>query len=243
MKYKKSLGQNFIYDTNLLKSIASDALICREDVVVEIGAGAGTLTKVLSDIAKKVISFEIDKDLKDTLLSLNLENAEFVFEDALKYPLDKLHERIMHSASKYKLVANLPYYITTPLLFKFLEDEKCTSLTIMIQKEVAMRIVAKENTADYGILSVLCQALSDITYNRTVSKKVFTPMPKVDSAVITLKKNLRSNLRKIEHFKRIVKASFAMRRKTLSNNLMKEFFLSREEIIEKLKKMQKDENI
>ncbi|MCL2860852.1 MAG: 16S rRNA (adenine(1518)-N(6)/adenine(1519)-N(6))-dimethyltransferase RsmA [Firmicutes bacterium] len=294
MQYKKSLGQNFIYDTNLLKSIAIDALICRSvgasnaslkqtagncpkaaechekrrltvttgedalicpqgDIVVEVGAGLGTLTKVLSEYAEKVISFEIDKDLKEPLLNLNLPNVEFIFEDALKYPLNELHKKINLSTTNhqplttnhqnYKLVANLPYYITTPLLFKFLEDEFCTSITIMIQKEVAMRIAAKENTPDYGILSVICQAMSDITYNRTVSRKMFTPSPNVDSAVITLKKNQKPNISDIEYFKRTVRGSFAMRRKTLSNNLIKEFSLSRDEVAAILKKMQKNESI
>ncbi|MCL2234327.1 MAG: 16S rRNA (adenine(1518)-N(6)/adenine(1519)-N(6))-dimethyltransferase [Firmicutes bacterium] len=286
--FKKSLGQNFIYDTNLLKSIVSDALVCREDTVVEVGAGAGTLTKAISETAKRVISFEVDKDLFEPLLKLNLKNTEFIFEDALKYPLEELHKKLcdgskitgattcrsqsekepvalkkekligseslkisslsplssIHSSSfSYKLVANLPYYITTPLLFKFLEDNHCESITIMLQKEVAMRTVAKENTVDYGILSVICQAMSNITYNRTVSKKMFTPMPNVDSAVITLKKDLKPNINNIEHFKRVVKASFAMRRKTLSNNLMKEFSIPREKTIEILQAMKKHESI
>ena len=285
--FKKSLGQNFIFDTNLLKSIVSDALVCRGDVVVEVGAGAGTLTKALADVAKKVLSFEVDKDLIEPLTQLEKErtNLKFIFEDALKFPIERIHESIhnaqctmhncceneskksdnnekfpsiegnynkddnnsefciLNSELKYKLVANLPYYITTPLLFKFLDDEKCESLTMMMQKEVALRVSAKENTADYGILSVICQAMADITYNRTVSRKMFTPPPNVDSAVITLKRNLKILPAEVEHFKRVVKSAFAMRRKTLSNNLMKEFSLPREKILNILQKMGKNENI
>lgn len=132
--FKKKYGQNFITDINLLNAIVKDAQINANDDVLEIGAGAGTLTEVLSNTAKKVVSYEIDSDLQNTLLSLDLQNTRFVFKDIMKEPLEKIEEDFV---GEYKMVANLPYYITTPIIFKFLNNsKKLDSLTIMVQKKL-----------------------------------------------------------------------------------------------------------
>ena len=144
--FKKKFGQNFLSDKNLLSAIVTDAGITQDDVVLEIGAGAGALTKELSTRAKKVVSYEIDLDLRETLENLNLENVQFVFTDFMKEDMKKVEKNL----SSFKVVANLPYYITTPIIFKLLEEsEALTSLTIMVQKEVAERIVAKAGGKDY----------------------------------------------------------------------------------------------
>lgn len=215
--HKKKYGQNFLSDKNLLKAIVNDASIEKEDVVLEIGAGLGALTVELSKVAKKVYSFEIDTDLKDELLSLNLENVEFNFQDFMKIDLHDFEK----SLPKFKVVANLPYYITTPIIFKLLEEsENISSLTIMVQKEVAERIVADEKSKDYGILSVMIAFYGNAKITRLVGRQMFTPPPNVDSAVVNIQID-REKFNDIdkEKFAKIVKASFSMRRKTLFNNL------------------------
>ena len=183
-KFKKQFGQNFISDVNLLKAIVSDAKVDKNDQVLEIGAGGGALTKWLSQVAEKVVSYEIDLSLESQLLSLGLENVKFVFKDALKAPIEEIEKDF---DGGYKLVANLPYYITSPLIFKFLsQSSKVKSLTIMVQKEVAERIVAKAGSKDFGVLSLMCQFYSNPKITRNVGKQMFFPQPKVDSALVHL---------------------------------------------------------
>ena len=228
--FKKKFGQNFLSDKNLLKAIVSDAEITANDVVLEIGAGAGALTKELSLVAKKVIAYEIDTDLKDILESLDLKNVEFVFSDFMNVNLKDFEKEI----DSFKVVANLPYYITTPIIFKLLEEsEKLESLTIMVQKEVAERIVAKEGGKDYGILTLMINFFGEAKIDRIVKRQMFNPMPNVDSAVITIKID-REKYKGIdkEKFSKFIKASFSMRRKTLLNNLSS--ILPKTELKEKL---------
>ena len=215
-KFKKQFGQNFISDANLLKAIASDAKVDKNDQVLEIGAGGGALTKWLSVSAKKVVSYEIDLSLESQLLSLGLENVKFVFKDALKEPIEEIEKDF---DGDYKIVANLPYYITSPLIFKFLsQSSRVKSLTIMVQKEVAQRIVAKAGSKDYGVLSLMCQFYSNPKITRIVGKQMFFPQPKVDSALVHLEIDKKGNV-KGEEFYDFVKKCFSMRRKTLINNL------------------------
>lgn len=230
--FKKKFGQNFITDTNLLKAIVFDGEINNEDEVLEIGAGAGSLTKQLSEQAKKVVAYEIDKDLQPTLESLELNNVKFIYKDALKEPIKEIEKEF---SGTYKIVANLPYYITTPLIFKFLtETNKVTSLTIMVQKEVADRIVAKEGSKDYGVLSVMCQFYSLPKITRIVKRQMFYPIPNVDSAIVTMKKKEMPKYINIYQFEHFVKKCFSMRRKTLLNNLIGYNNMSKEEIVNKL---------
>lgn len=229
---KHKFGQNFISDTNLLSAIVRDGEVTPNDTVLEIGAGEGALTKEISKIAKKTVSFEIDNDLQPILLSLNLPNTQFVFCDALKEELEKIESLL---GEEYKIIANLPYYITSPLIFKFLEgSEKLLSMTIMVQKEVAQRIVAKEGGKDYGILSVMIAFHGDAKITRQVSRKMFFPVPNVDSAVVNIKivKN-KFDVNK-QNFSKVVKGAFSMRRKTLLNNLSTALKISKEEIQQKL---------
>lgn len=216
--FKKKFGQNFISDKNLLNAIVSDAEIGSDNEVLEIGAGAGSLTQALSERAKKVVSFEIDKDLQEYLMSLKLPNVEFVFDDFLNNTMAEIDK---HFEKDYKVVANLPYYITTPIIFKILEEsERVESLTIMVQKEVAERICANFGGKDYGILTVMTHFYGDPKITRIVGRQMFYPAPNVDSAVlsIVIKRDKFPNIDKTK-FQKFVQVCFSMRRKTLLNNL------------------------
>ena len=216
-EFKKKFGQNFISDKNLINAICDDAGVETDDEVLEIGAGAGSLTTCLNERCKKVVSYEIDKDLQSHLLGLGLKNTKFVFGDIMKYDIVQIEENF---DGNYKMIANLPYYITTPIIFKFLNDsKKIKSLTIMVQKEVAERIVAKPGTKDYGVLSIMIDFYGDAIINRIVGRKMFYPQPNVDSAVVTIK--IKNKYPQIdgEKFYKFVQNAFSMRRKTLKNNL------------------------
>ena len=218
-KFSKKYGQNFIGDENLLSAIATDAGVTEADTVIEIGPGAGTLTRELALRAKRVIAYEIDRSLEpilnETLFGLN--NVEVIFGDFTKLSADEI-DRL--AGGKFKVVANLPYYITTPLLFQILDCKNLVSATVMVQKEVAERICAKENTADYGVLSVSVQLLSQPIITRIVGRNCFTPAPNVDSAIVRIDLSPREGIKDFSTLKKLVKSAFAMRRKTLVNNLI-----------------------
>lgn len=216
--FKKKFGQNFISDKNLLNAIVKDAEIESDDEVLEIGAGAGSLTQVLSENCKKVISFEIDKDLQEHLVDLNLENVEFCFCDFMDMSMSDIEKKFY---GKYKVVANLPYYITTPIIFRLLEDGKnVDSLTIMVQKEVAERVCAKFGGKDYGILTVMTNFYGTPKIARIIKRQMFFPEPNVDSALLHIKIE-RDKFPQVDKFKflKFIKICFSMRRKTLLNNL------------------------
>lgn len=212
--FKKKFGQNFLTDKNLLHAIVQDAEISQDDVVLEIGAGAGALTKELSLAAKKVFAYEVDQELKETLIALQLKNVDFIFADFMKADL-KEYDKF----DGIKVVANLPYYITTPIIFKLIDEAKnLKSITIMVQKEVAERIVAQKGGKDYGILSVMMAFYGDAKITRIVKRQMFTPAPNVDSAVVNIKIKQKYNIDRYR-FSLFVKSAFSMRRKTLLNNL------------------------
>ncbi len=216
--FKKKFGQNFISDKNLLQAIVKDAEITCDDEVLEIGAGAGSLTEMLSQSCKKVISFEIDKDLQFQLLGLKLENVEFEFSDFMQADMKQIESRFN---GNFKVVANLPYYITTPIIFRLLEEsEKLESLTIMVQKEVAERVCAKSGGKDFGILTVMTNFYGTPSITRIIKRQMFYPAPNVDSALLHIKieKDKFKDVDK-KKFSEFVKACFSMRRKTLLNNL------------------------
>lgn len=216
--FKKKFGQNFLSDKNLLKAICADAGVDKTCQVLEIGAGAGSLTEVLSESAKKVVSFEIDKDLQEHLLGLGFENVEFVFDDFLNRSMQEVENMF---DGVFKVVANLPYYITTPIIFKLLEDgTKVCSLTIMVQKEVAEKICAKVGDKDYGIPTVMTEFYGNAKITRIVARHMFFPAPNVDSAILHIEIE-KDKFKDVDQkkFSRFVKACFAMRRKTLLNNL------------------------
>lgn len=225
--FAKKFGQNFITDTNLLKAIVNDCELLPTDEVLEIGTGAGTLTRAIAEKAEKVVSFEIDKRLTEVLAQTlgGCNNVNLHFGDIMDIPLSDIEANFK---GDYKMVANLPYYITTPIIFKFLKSKRLKSFNIMVQKEVAERITAKSGK-DYGILSIMIDFYGDAKITRIVNRNLFNPAPNVDSAIVQI--NLKHKFDCDEElFSSIVHKSFAMRRKTLNNNLKQGFDLSATQI-------------
>lgn len=219
-KFTKSLGQNFLIDDSVLRDIVLGAEVTKEDFVIEIGPGVGTLTKELLKKAKKVLAIELDSDLIPILQEelKEYDNFEIINKDVLKVDFREL----IKDEDSVKLVANLPYYVTTPIIASLLKEKyKFKSLTIMIQKEVGERIAAEPNNKDYGSLSLLVQYYCDVRTIRKVSPASFIPKPKVDSIVVRLDKldKPRVEVKDEELFFKIIRASFNMRRKTLWNGL------------------------
>ena len=181
--FKKQLGQNFITDKNLLASIVTAAGVGENDEVVEIGCGAGTLTRALAERVKKVTAFEVDKTLQPVLerTLAGLDNTEVVFRDFLKVDLKEFEEK----SGEYFVVANLPYYVTTPLIMKLIEDaEKCKGLSVMVQEEVAERLCAKAGTPEYGAITAMVALRAECAIVKRVPRTLFYPRPNVDSAVV-----------------------------------------------------------
>jgi 16S rRNA (adenine1518-N6/adenine1519-N6)-dimethyltransferase len=209
IRAKKSLGQNFLKDPHYLKKIADAAQVGPEDQVLEIGPGLGHLTRVLAERAKKVLALELDERLIPHL------NIEILHADALEYSYESLPGR-------WKVVANLPYYISTPIIQKLIAHrEKFISLTLMLQKEVAGRIASPPGGKEYGYLSVLVQLYTEPRIEFTVPPGAFIPQPEVDSAVITLTVRDHPAVAVVDtlFFMRMIKAAFSQRRKTLRNAL------------------------
>jgi len=222
-RFSKSLGQNFLIDDNILHKIVDGAEVSKEDVVLEIGPGIGTLTQALAERANKVVAIEIDKALlpilKDTLAQYY--NVEIIHGDVLKLDLEEL-VRENSPGKPVKVIANLPYYVTTPIVMKFLEEKiHLQSIVVMIQKEVADRMQAKPGTKDYGALSVAVQYYSEPQIITKVPRTVFIPPPNVESTVIKLEilKEPRVQVNSEKLMFDIVKAAFGKRRKTLLNAL------------------------
>ncbi len=227
--FKKQFGQNFISDTNLLHSIVEASGITEETTVVEIGCGAGTLTRALAQKAKKVYAFDIDRDLQPVLAETlsGLENVEVIFRDFNKLNLQEFEKEI----EEYTVVANLPYYITTPLVTKLLEEStKVQGLSIMVQEEVALRFCAKENTPEYGSITAAIALKGSAKIVKKVSRNLFYPRPNVDSAVVKITfERGRIAIKSENAFRQTVKCAFLNRRKTLENNLVNFFSLTREQ--------------
>lgn len=216
-EFKKKFGQNFLTDKNLLEKIVNKAEVSSDDVIVEIGAGAGALTEVLSSHAKKVISFEIDKDLIETLSQkFDGTNVELHFIDIMKISDEEINKI---AGEKFKLVANLPYYVTSPIITRFLQNQNLKSITVMVQEEVADRIVASPKTKDYGVLTVICNLFGTPEKVMRVDRKMFYPVPNVDSAVIKIDRKEKNEFDGYERLIDFVKKAFAMRRKKISTNL------------------------
>ncbi len=222
-KFSKSLGQNFLIDENIIKKILDSAQITKEDIVIEVGPGIGTLTQALATQAHKVVAVEIDKHLlpilQDTLSDFN--NVEVIHADILKLDIENLIQEIGNQKS-IKVIANLPYYVTTPIIMHFLEKRiPIESMVVMVQKEVADRMQSAPGTKDYSTLSVAVQYYCEPQMVTRVSRTVFIPQPNVDSAVIKLVilKEPRIVVKDESLFFRIIKAAFSKRRKTLLNAL------------------------
>ena len=227
-KFNKRYGQNFITDINLLDAIVRDAGI-DGGVVLEIGAGAGTLTTALARAADRVVSYEIDISLMPvlsrTLAGLD-DRVEVVFRDVMKESDAAIDAAV---GSDYALVANLPYYITTPVLMRFIErDNAPKSITVMVQKEVGDRLCAMPDTADYGAITASVALAGRAEITRIVPRTLFYPQPKVDSCIVRIVPDDTYAAADKPLVRRIITCAFAMRRKTLVNNLMSGLSLSRE---------------
>jgi len=223
--FKKSLGQNFLIDTNILHRIVDHAEITEETGAIEIGPGIGALTEQLAKRAKKVLAFEIDQRLlpilADTLSPY--PNAKVIHQDVLKADLKGTLEQEFENIEDLMVVANLPYYVTTPILMKLLEEQiPVRGIVVMLQKEVADRIAAKPGTKEYGSLSIAIQYYTEAETVMIVPKTVFNPQPNVDSAVIRLLRRPKPAVEVQDEafFFQVVRASFGQRRKTILNNLV-----------------------
>lgn len=211
----KRLGQHFLFDPSILKRIVEVSGVSKDDTVVEIGPGHGRLTRFLLERAGKVIAIEIDpflvKGLKEELR--DYPNLELIEGDGLEYPYGAL--------GPFKVVSNIPYYITTPLIFKLLEAENLLSMTLTVQKEVGLRIVAKPGTKHYGVLSLMVQYRAEPRIKFFIPAGAFRPVPQVDSAVVHMEVKKKRPLEPEQEalFKNIVRAAFSKRRKTLLNSL------------------------
>lgn len=226
--FKKSLGQNFLIDVNILENIIEHAGITNTSGVIEIGPGIGSLTEQLALHANKVIAYEIDQRLHP-LLTESLKpykNVQLIFQDILDANVHEDIEKYLPHMTDIHIVANLPYYITTPIIMELLAAQlPIKRLTIMIQKEVAERMGAQPNTKDYGSLSVAVQYYTEAKIVMDVSRHVFMPKPNVDSSVLTLtlREHPPVNVTDETYFFSLVRACFAQRRKTLRNNLVSYF--------------------
>lgn len=226
--FKKQFGQNFITDKNLLSSIVEGAEADENSHVVEIGCGAGTLTREIAKRVKKVTAFEIDKCLQPVLERTlkDCENVEVVFKDFLKVDLDEFEK----NAGNYIVIANLPYYVTTPLTMKLIEEsKKCTGITVMVQQEVAERFCAKAGTAEYGAITAMIALRCTPKIVKKVPRTMFYPIPNVDSAVVKFTFEKSVEVKDAKAYKKVVQAAFLSRRKTLENNLVNAFNLTREQ--------------
>lgn len=218
-RFTKSLGQNFLIDGNIVRKIADSAEITEDDNVLEIGPGVGTLTEELALRAKKVLAVEIDEKLRDLHKeTLDIENVKVVYGDFLDLDLKKFTQEEFGDEA-FKVVANLPYYVTTPIIEKLiLANVNLIAITVMVQKEVAKRLAAEPGNKDYGSLSVFINYYTDCKYKFQVPSSVFMPKPNVDSAVVNLKMIKREEVDTDFLFK-VVRAAFTTRRKTILNSL------------------------
>ncbi len=225
LRMHKALGQNFLIEPKFIKKIVEAAEIEEHQAVIEIGPGIGALTESLAEKAAEVIALELDRSLIDVLNDIfrDKTNVHVVYGDALKVDFDQLvEEKLGKEAMPYKVVANLPYYITTPIIMRLLEGGfHFSSLVLMVQKEVARRMSALPGTKEYGALSIGVQYYCKPQFITTVPPTVFYPQPEVDSAVIRLDKREHPAVDVIDEkvFFNLVKASFGQRRKTLLNAL------------------------
>lgn len=246
---KKRLGQNFLINGDVIADIIDFAKITKDDVVLEIGPGVGFVTEQLVKHAKKVIAVELDEEAIKELEKLECDNLQIIHQDILKTDISELCDE------EIKVVANIPYYITSPIIAHLLGEiddltnknrAKIKDVILMVQEEVARRIVAtpKSPSKQYGLLTILSQFWADCSIIRLVGRRSFYPAPKVNSALVSLKVR-KEPLLKLEdytHFRKTIKAAFSQRRKTLKNCLMGASF-EKEKVVNAIAQMGLDENI
>ncbi len=252
LRANKRFGQNFLVDDNILNNIVDVADIKENELVIEIGPGLGNLTNYILKRATYSLLVEIDQNMINVLTDRfkNEKNYKLISMDILKVNIDeeikKIEDEKNITFKNVKVVANLPYYITTPIIFKLLQDStRITEVVVMVQKEVAQRMVANCNTKDYGILTLMVKYLSEANISFTVPKESFIPAPNVTSAIIILKKNKRYTVENEEIFINLVHSAFAQRRKTMINSLFSTKFnnLTKGELIELFNKLGIDGNV
>ena len=244
---KKRLGQNFLIDANIINFIIEQANLNKNDTVIEIGPGAGFVTEKLVQEAKKVVAVELDEDAIEVIKKLNANNLEIIHNDILKVDLSQFGQNL-------KVVANIPYYITSPILAHLLGEiddlnnanRNCIDeIILMVQWEVAQRLVANENSPSkqFGLLSILSQFYADVEILKKVPSKAFCPRPKVDSALVKLKvrKSPLLNLDDYTFFRKVIKASFLSRRKNIKNGLCNAGF-DKNAVIKTLEELNINEN-
>ena len=219
--FKKSFGQNFIVDKNIIDNIIKFSLVDKDTMVIEIGPGAGSLTTALAASSKSVLCYEIDDSLKDVLSDSlkNFDNVDIIYQDFLKANISETLKK--YNYDKLYVIANLPYYITTPIITKIIEDKlNVDKIVIMVQKEVGDRLKAQPGSKDYNSLSIYISYYFNVKKLMDVSRNVFLPKPNVDSIVIELsKKENKYKLKNETVFFKLVRDSFVQKRKTLRNNL------------------------
>ncbi len=237
MKKKKKYGQHFLINKRIIEEIVNYQDL-KDKTVIEIGPGEGVLTVELAKVAKEVFAFEIDLDLKPTLVNLShiYPNVVFYYEDILKVDLEKFHKE--HKIDFSALVANIPYYITGPILMLLLNTRQIEIATIMMQKEVGERIFSTSGK-DYNALSVLMQTFFEIKVVKKVSKNNFNPPPKVDSIILNFarKKGVEKLIKNEANYKEFIDVSFKQKRKTFVNNLASGFNIEKSIVLEKLLKI------
>lgn len=239
LRANKKLGQNFLINGQVIEEIIEKSCITKEDTILEIGPGLGSLTKALLHSAKRVIAVELDENMVNILQNrFNQENLEMINEDILKVDLHEITKKY----GKIKVVANLPYYITTPIIMKLLEEEyDIESITVMVQKEVGERLCAVPGSKDFGAVTIGVNYYSNAKMIIDVPKENFLPAPEVDSCVIKLDilKKPPVELKDKKRFFKLVKAAFSQRRKTINNSLASGEF-KKEDVLNTLNKLNID---
>lgn len=220
LKAKKSYGQNFLKDKNIIDKIASSIDFTNSDLVIEIGPGKGALTKILKEKKARILAFEIDQRMHEFLDKLEDENVKVIYEDILKVDLSNILSSYKYE--KLYVIANLPYYITTPIIDKLISlDINIDQMTVMVQNEVADRFCAKAGTSNYGMMTVLLNYKYNLNKLFVVSRNCFDPVPKVESAVVSFKLKNKEDFISVNvtNLKKIVSLAFSHKRKTLKNNV------------------------
>ncbi|MBN2605045.1 MAG: 16S rRNA (adenine(1518)-N(6)/adenine(1519)-N(6))-dimethyltransferase RsmA [Bacilli bacterium] len=246
-KVKKKFGQNFLIDQNILVNIVKIPSISKETLVIEIGPGLGGLTEHLIEKSAHVLAYEIDPDLVKILKNTFSEkDLTLINMDFLKCNIDEDIMKITRTFDKVILVANLPYYITTPIILKIIEESNIIKeITVMTQLEVAKRITSSPSTKDYNSLSVAIQYKTNAIIAMKVPRNAFIPAPNVDSAIVKLDviDNIELKPKSESHFYNLVRASFVQRRKTLLNNIHAKYGLEKDKIVEYLQTLGLDPQI
>lgn len=240
LRAKKGFGQNFLINKSILEKIVKAATLTKDDYVIEIGPGLGALTEFLCINSKKVLCYEIDSNmyniLQDTLKDYS--NKEIILGDFLKQDVKKDIEKYLDGSRSVKVVANLPYYITTPIIFRLLEIDNICEFTFMVQKEMGDRFTGTVGTKDYNALSVYMAYFTSTCKALNVTRANFMPSPNVDSVVLNSKISKKDlNLENEDAFLKFVKAIFNQRRKTMVNNISSYYKMSKSEIEDKLKEI------